>query len=155
MFQNIHSAGIERITRDLEDRYDEEYELALGDRLQHSDSAGEKSFLEIVDIREERRKYLRELFRPQHELVKLQDWGVATAHRLVIVSEGRDAAGKGGIVKRITQRLNPRACRVAALPAPNNRERNQWHFQRHVAHLPAAGEIVLSDRSWYNRAGVE
>lgn len=129
MFQDIHSAEIERITRDLEDRYDEEYELEPGDRLEHSDSTGEKSFLEIVDIREERRKYFRELFRLQHELVKLQDWVVATGHRLVIVFEGRDAAGKGCIIKRITQRLNPRACRVAALPAPNNREKTQWHFQ--------------------------
>jgi polyphosphate kinase 2 (PPK2 family) len=129
MFQDIHSAEIERITRDLEDRYDEEYELEPGDRLEHSDSTGEKNFLEIIDIREERRKYFRELFRLQHELAKLQDWVVATGHRLVIVFEGRDAAGKGCIIKRITQRLNPRACRVAALPAPNNREKTQWHFQ--------------------------
>lgn len=91
----------------------------------------------------------------QHELVKLQDWVVATGHRLVIIFEGRDAAGKGGIIKRITQRLNPRVCRVAALPAPNNREKTQWYFQRYIAHLPAAGEIILFDRSWYNRAGVE
>jgi polyphosphate kinase 2 len=88
-------------------------------------------------------------------LVKLQDWVVATKHRVVIIFEGRDAAGKGGVIKRITQRLNPRICRVAALPAPNDRERTQWYFQRYVAHLPAAGEIVLFDRSWYNRAGVE
>ena len=78
-----------------------------------------------------------------------------TGHKVVIVFEGRDAAGKGGVIKRITQRLNPRVCRVAALPAPNDRERTQWYFQRYVAHLPAAGEIVLFDRSWYNRAGVE
>ncbi|RZJ00686.1 MAG: polyphosphate kinase 2, partial [Haliea sp.] len=88
-------------------------------------------------------------------LVKLQDWVVASGHKLVVLFEGRDAAGKGGIIKRITQRLNPRVCRVAALPAPNDRERTQWYFQRYVSHLPAAGEIVLFDRSWYNRAGVE
>jgi polyphosphate kinase 2 len=85
----------------------------------------------------------------------LQDWVVATKQKVVILFEGRDAAGKGGVIKRITQRLNPRVCRVAALPAPNDRERTQWYFQRYVAHLPAAGEIVLFDRSWYNRAGVE
>ena len=80
---------------------------------------------------------------------------VRTGHKVVILFEGRDAAGKGGVIKRITQRLNPRVCRVAALPAPNERERTQWYFQRYVSHLPAAGEIVLFDRSWYNRAGVE
>jgi len=95
------------------------------------------------------------LFRLQGELVKLQDWVVATRHKIVILFEGRDAAGKGGVIKRITQRLNPRVCRTVALPAPNDRERTQWYFQRYVAHLPAAGEIVLFDRSWYNRAGVE
>ena len=91
----------------------------------------------------------------QGELVKLQDWVVATGHKVVVIFEGRDAAGKGGAIKRITQRLNPRVCRVSALPAPNDRERTQWYFQRYVSHLPAAGEIVLFDRSWYNRAGVE
>jgi polyphosphate kinase 2 len=85
----------------------------------------------------------------------LQDWVVASKQKVVILFEGRDAAGKGGVIKRITQRLNPRVCRVAALPAPNDRERTQWYFQRYVSHLPAAGEIVLFDRSWYNRAGVE
>ncbi len=99
--------------------------------------------------------YFRELFRLQGELVKLQSWVVATGHKVVILFEGRDAAGKGGVIKRITQRLNPRVCRVAALPAPNDRERTQWYFQRYVSHLPAAGEMVLFDRSWYNRAGVE
>jgi len=87
--------------------------------------------------------------------VKLQDWVVSTRQKVVILFEGRDAAGKGGVIKRITQRLNPRVCRVAALPAPNDRERTQWYFQRYATHLPAAGEIVLFDRSWYNRAGVE
>ena len=110
---------------------------------------------EKAQERERRHQYFRELFRLQGELVKLQDWVVASGHKVVILFEGRDAAGKGGVIKRITQRLNPRVCRVAALPAPNDRERTQWYFQRYVAHLPAAGEMVLFDRSWYNRAGVE
>jgi polyphosphate kinase len=91
----------------------------------------------------------------QGELVKLQDWVVDQKLKVVVIFEGRDAAGKGGVIKRITQRLNPRVCRVAALPAPSERERTRWYFQRYVAHLPAGGEIVLFDRSWYNRAGVE
>ncbi|HEX2100123.1 MAG TPA: polyphosphate kinase 2 [Candidatus Synoicihabitans sp.] len=103
----------------------------------------------------ERRIYFRELFRLQHELVRLQDWVVHKGLKIVVIFEGRDSAGKGGAIKRITQRLNPRVCRVAALPAPNKRERTQWYFQRYVSHLPGAGEIVLFDRSWYNRAGVE
>lgn len=147
--------NFERIRRDLEDSYDEEYELELEDRVERSGEVLPNETADIIDVRADRRNYFRELFRLQHELVKLQDWVVATGHRLVIVFEGRDAAGKGGIIKRITQRLNPRVCRVAALPAPNNREKTQWYFQRYVAHLPAAGEIVLFDRSWYNRAGVE
>lgn len=155
MFQNIDSEEFERIRLDLEDSYDEEYELELEDRVERPDAISHDSDVDIVDARTDRREYFRELFRLQHELVKLQDWVVATGHRLVIVFEGRDAAGKGGIIKRITQRLNPRVCRVAALPAPNNREKTQWYFQRYVAHLPAAGEIVLFDRSWYNRAGGE
>ena len=103
----------------------------------------------------ERPAYFRELFRLQGELVKLQDWIVAHGLKVVVLFEGRDAAGKGGVIKRITQRMNPRVCRVVALPAPNARERTQWYFQRYVEHLPAAGEIVLFDRSWYNRSGVE
>ena len=102
-----------------------------------------------------RRRYLRELVKLQSELIKLQDWLVTSRSRLVVLFEGRDAAGKGGAIKRITQRLNPRVCRVAALPVPTEREKTQWYFQRYVAHLPAAGEMVLFDRSWYNRAGVE
>src|SRR5215831_1152898 len=103
----------------------------------------------------DRRVYFRELFRLQGELVKLQDWVVEQKLKVVVLFEGRDAAGKGGVIKRISQRMNPRVCRFAALPAPNERERTQWYFQRYVAHLPAGGEIVLFDRSWYNRAGVE
>ena len=111
-----------------------------------ANGAGEKDY---------RRNYFQQLFRLQAELVKLQDWVYATKQKVVILFEGRDAAGKGGAIKRITQKLNPRVCRVVALPAPNDRERTQWYFQRYVSHLPAAGEIVLFDRSWYNRAGVE
>ena len=102
-----------------------------------------------------RKVYEKELARLQIELVKLQEWIKHQGLRVVVVFEGRDAAGKGGVIKRITQSLNPRACRVAALAKPTERESTQWYFQRYVAHLPAAGEIVLFDRSWYNRAGVE
>jgi polyphosphate kinase 2 len=130
---------IQSLRDDILDSLDEELEMSIDEDGLHS----------------ERVKYFRELLRLQGELVKLQDWVVATKQKVVILFEGRDAAGKGGVIKRITQRLNPRVCRVAALPAPNDRERTQWYFQRYVAHLPAAGEIVLFDRSWYNRAGVE
>jgi polyphosphate kinase 2 len=99
--------------------------------------------------------YDRELLRLQTELVKMQEWVREEQRRLVVVFEGRDTAGKGGIIKRTTEYLNPRWCRIAALPAPTERERSQWYFQRYVEHLPAGGEMVLFDRSWYNRAGVE
>jgi polyphosphate kinase len=138
-----------RFQEDLVDSYDEELEMEIDDRILDGESAFS------AEARAQRKTYFRELFRLQGELVKLQDWVVASGHRLVVIFEGRDAAGKGGAIKRITQRLNPRVCRVAALPAPNNRERTQWYFQRYVSHLPAGGEIVLFDRSWYNRAGVE
>jgi polyphosphate kinase 2 len=143
-----------RIAQDLLDSYDEEYELELEDRV--LDAASNKATnLTLADAKDSRRLYFRELFRMQAELVKLQDWVVKSGQKVVILFEGRDAAGKGGVIKRITQRLNPRVCRVAALPAPNDREKTQWYFQRYVSHLPAAGEMVLFDRSWYNRAGVE
>ena len=99
--------------------------------------------------------YEQELFRLQVELVKLQEWVTRQGLNLVVVFEGRDAAGKGGVIKRIIQNLNPRVCRIVALPAPTEREKTQWYFQRYIPHLPAAGEIALFDRSWYNRAGVE
>ncbi|RLU89198.1 polyphosphate kinase 2 [Streptomyces griseocarneus] len=102
-----------------------------------------------------RSAYERELRRLQLELAKLQEWIRAEGRRLVVVFEGRDAAGKGSTIKRVTERLNPRVARIVALPVPTERERTQWYFQRYVAELPAAGEIVLFDRSWYNRAGVE
>ena len=99
--------------------------------------------------------YERELYRLQAELVKLQEWTRASGARIVVIFEGRDAAGKGSTIKRVTQYLNPRVARIAALPTPTERERTEWYFQRYAAHLPAAGEITLFDRSWYNRAGVE
>ena len=99
--------------------------------------------------------YEKELARMQVELIKLQEWVKATGHKVALIFEGRDAAGKGGTIKRITEPMNPRICSVVALPAPTERQQSQWYFQRYVEHLPAAGEIVIFDRSWYNRAGVE
>jgi polyphosphate kinase 2 len=99
--------------------------------------------------------YEKELFRLQVEMVKLQEWIKEKDLKIVVIFEGRDAAGKGGVIKRITEHLNPRVCRIAALPAPTDREKTQWYFERYTNHLPAAGEMVLFDRSWYNRAGVE
>ena len=139
---------INRMQLDTIDSYDEELEQELDDNdlLEYTINPQANSA---------RVKYFRELFRLQGELVKLQDWVMHKNLKVVVLFEGRDAAGKGGAIKRITQRLNPRVCRVAALPAPNERERSQWYFQRYISHLPAGGEIVLFDRSWYNRAGVE
>lgn len=102
-----------------------------------------------------KKEYEQKLFDMQLELVKLQAWVAHKGLKVVVLFEGRDAAGKGGVIKRINQHLNPRICRVAALPAPTEREQSQWYFQRYTPHLPASGEIVLFDRSWYNRAGVE
>jgi polyphosphate kinase len=143
----------ERIHAEMLDSFDEELELEMDDdRLTELLGAvSEPPKQAAIDPK----LYFRELFRPQGELVMLQDWIVHEKLKVVVIFEGRDAAGKGGVIKRITQRLNPRVCRVAALPAPNAREHTQWCFQRYVAHLPAGGEIVLFDRSWYNRAGVE
>ncbi len=140
---------MQRIANDLIDSYDEELELEIEDR--NVDDIGAPQPTDRIA----RQQYFKDLFHLQGELVKLQDWVQHTRQKVVILFEGRDAAGKGGVIKRITQRLNPRVARVAALPAPNDRERTQWYFQRYVAHLPAAGEMVLFDRSWYNRAGVE
>jgi polyphosphate kinase 2 len=143
----------DRLRDELLDSFDEEIEMEVDDERLASllGKITEPTDTQTLD----RRFYFTELFRLQSELVKLQDWVVAKKLKVVVIFEGRDAAGKGGVIKRITQRLNPRVCRVAALPAPNERESTQWYFQRYVAHLPAGGEIVLFDRSWYNRAGVE
>ncbi len=147
--QAIH----ELIGADLRDSLDEELELELEDHEfeQFRTLPRPENGHPPLD----RHVYFKELFRLQGELVKLQDWVQHNKLKVVVLFEGRDSAGKGGVIKRITQRLNPRVCRVAALPAPNDRERTQWYFQRYVSHLPAGGEIVLFDRSWYNRAGVE
>ena len=140
------------LEEELQESIDEELEMEFDDdRLDALvDGAGTPGGTDV-----DRHFYFRELLRLQTELVKLQDWVVKNKLKVVVLFEGRDSAGKGGAIKRVTQRLNPRVCRVAALPAPNDRERTQWYFQRYIAHLPAGGEIVLFDRSWYNRAGVE
>ena len=145
-----------RIRAERLDDFDEELELEL-------DDVGSDAIADFMadqgppdpEGKLSRRRYFGELFRLQAELVKLQDWVVHEGLKIVVIFEGRDAAGKGGTIKRVTQRLNPRVCRAVALPAPSDREKTQWYFQRYVPHLPAAGEIVLFDRSWYNRAGVE
>ena len=147
------NSALERIHREIADGFDEELELELeearlDDIIADMSHAPESNGMD-------RKIYFRELFRLQHELVRLQDWVQHHKLKVVAIFEGRDSAGKGGVIKRITQRLNPRVCRVVALPAPNERERTQWYFQRYVPHLPAGGELVLFDRSWYNRAGVE
>ena len=141
-----------KMHQDLIDSYDEELENEIDDYVRDFRFDG----IEVTEQeRIDRRTYFQELLRLQRELIKLQDWVVEHGERIIVIFEGRDSAGKGGAIKRITQRLNPRVCRVAALPAPTEREQSQWYFQRYVAHLPAAGEIVLFDRSWYNRVGVE
>jgi len=146
--------GLEhRLRNEMMDSLDEELEMEIDDRRigEWVDDAVTDAATGDMD----RRFYFRELFRLQGELVKLQDWVVHKRLKVVVLFEGRDAAGKGGVIKRFTQRLNPRVCRVVALPAPSERERSQWYFQRYVPYLPSGGEIVLFDRSWYNRAGVE
>ena len=153
MIKGSETALFRRVHGEIVDDLDEEMELEIDDEhIAHIMD-------DLVDHPEyetlERRFYFKELLRLQRELIKLQDWVVHKKLKVVVLFEGRDSAGKGGVIKRITQRLNPRVCRVAALPAPSERERSQWYFQRYTAHLPAGGEIVLFDRSWYNRAGVE
>lgn len=137
----------QRAQEEILDSMDEELEMELDDDRLSQDGASGSSIPRNV--------YFKELFRLQGELVKLQDWVVENKLKVAVLFEGRDSAGKGGAIKRITQRLNPRVCKVVALTAPSERERTQWYFQRYVANLPAGGEIVLFDRSWYNRAGVE
>jgi polyphosphate kinase len=138
---------------ELADTFDEEYELALEDAVLSKEIGRIYSdrHPDMID----RRTYFQSLIRLQADLIKLQDWVQYHRKKVVVVFEGRDSAGKGGVIKRIAQRLNPRVVRTVALPAPSDRERTQWYFQRYVPHLPAGGEIVLFDRSWYNRAGVE
>lgn len=145
--------ALDWLEAELADAFDEEYELELEDA---------QLSLEISKIYKDkhpdgidRHVYFQSLIRLQSELIRLQDWVSYHKKKVVVLFEGRDSAGKGGVIKRISQRLNPRVVRVVALPAPSDREKTQWYFQRYVPHLPAGGEIVLFDRSWYNRAGVE
>lgn len=148
-----NSVKTDWIRAELEDSLDEDIELELSEpalslqlrklyKEKHADTLDQKT-------------YFRALLELQTELIKLQSWVEHSGEKIAVIFEGRDSAGKGGAIKRITQRLNPRVCRVVALPKPSDRERTQWYFQRYVPHLPAGGEIVLFDRSWYNRAGVE
>ena len=153
MTSEHETTSLEWLEAELQDTLDEDVEIEFNEpmlsmelrkiyRAQHP---------EMLD----RTVYFRNLLRLQAELIKLQDWVQHTGAKVCVIMEGRDSAGKGGVIKRITQRLNPRVARVVALPAPSRREQSQWYFQRYVPHLPAGGEIVLFDRSWYNRAGVE
>jgi len=138
---------------ELEDTLDEDFELEMSEPALSLELRRiyQRKHPETLD----RRVYFRTLLTLQSELIKLQDWVEYSGEKIAVLFEGRDAAGKGGVIKRITQRLNPRVCRVVALQKPSDRETRQWYFQRYVPHLPAGGEIVLFDRSWYNRAGVE
>ncbi len=145
LHERVHDEMMETVDEELEMEIDDD---RLAGLLEH---VIDKPLPETID----RHTYFKELLRLQRELIKLQDWVVHHKLKVVVLFEGRDAAGKGGVIKRVTQRLNPRSCKVVALSAPTERERTQWYFQRYVANLPAAGEIVLFDRSWYNRAGVE
>ena len=141
------------LAEELAEALDEDFELEL------EDAALSREIAKIYKDRHpdalDRKHYLTSLIHMQAELIKLQDWVQHTGEKVVVLFEGRDSAGKGGVIKRITQRLNPRVVRTVALPAPSDREKTQWYFQRYIPHLPAGGEIVLFDRSWYNRAGVE
>jgi len=150
-FEN--DSAVAWLRAELEDTLDEDYELELSEPALSAELA--KIYKKAHPHSLDRQTYFRELIRLQSELIRLQDWVSHTGEKVVVLFEGRDSAGKGGVIKRITQRLNPRIVRVVALPAPSDREKTQWYFQRYVPHLPAGGEIVLFDRSWYNRAGVE
>ena len=151
--QNNDDQEMDWLEAELADTLDEDYELEMSEPALSLEIRRiyKKAHPPSID----RKEYFHHLLTLQSELIKLQDWVSHTKAKIVVVFEGRDAAGKGGVIKRITQRLNPRICRVVALPAPSEREKTQWYFQRYVPHLPAGGEIVLFDRSWYNRAGVE
>jgi polyphosphate kinase 2 len=150
---NEKSPANDWLAAELEDTLDEDYELEFSDpelsiELRRIYKHKHPSTLNRVT-------YFKSLLELQAELIKLHDWVQQYKEKVLVIFEGRDAAGKGGVIKRITQRLNPRVCRVVALPAPTEKEKSQWYFQRYVPHLPSGGEIVLFDRSWYNRSGVE
>ena len=145
--------GMDWLEAELADTLDEDFELEMSEPALSMEIR--KIYKQSHPPSIPRAQYFRELLALQSELIKLSDWVQHTGEKIVVIFEGRDSAGKGGVIKRITQRLNPRVCRVVALPAPSEREKGQWYFQRYVPHLPASGEIVLLDRSWYNRSGVE
>ncbi|WP_428925240.1 polyphosphate kinase 2 [Marinibacterium sp. SX1] len=145
--------ALDWLEAELADTLDEDFELEMSEPALSMELR--RLYREAHPPTLERKDYFEQLIRLQSELIKLQDWVQHSGEKIVVIFEGRDSAGKGGVIKRITQRLNPRICRVVALPAPTDREKSQWYFQRYVPHLPAAGEIVLFDRSWYNRSGVE
>ena len=142
---------VDWLESELDDMLDEDLELEISEPALSLEIR--RLYKAVRPPSMDRRVYLRELLKLQSELIKLQSWVQHAKGKVVVIFEGRDSAGKGGAIKRITQRLNPRVARVVALPAPSDRERTQWYFQRYVPHLPAGGEIVLFDRSWYNRAG--
>ncbi len=145
--------GMDWLRAELEDTLDEDYELEMSDP--ELSIQLRKIYKHKHPPSLDRAVYFKSLLELQAELIKLHDWVQHYKEKVLVIFEGRDAAGKGGVIKRITQRLNPRVCRVVALPAPSEKEKTQWYFQRYVPHLPSGGEIVLFDRSWYNRAGVE
>ncbi|KIC14865.1 MULTISPECIES: polyphosphate kinase 2 [unclassified Leisingera] len=153
MTREFETASLDWLEAELQDTLDEDIEIEFSEPMlsQEIRKVYREQHPEMLD----RQVYFRNLLRLQAELIKVQDWVQHTGAKVCILMEGRDSAGKGGVIKRITQRLDPRVARVVALPAPNRREQSQWYFQRYVPHLPAGGEIVLFDRSWYNRAGVE
>lgn len=138
---------------ELDETLEEMFELEFSEPMMDDDIR--RAYKERNPDSLDNRTYFRNLLRLQTELIKLQDWVEHTGAKVLVICEGRDRAGKGGVIKRIVQRLNPRVARVVALPKPTEREQSQWYFQRYVPYLPAGGEIVLFDRSWYNRAGVE
>jgi polyphosphate kinase 2 len=145
--------GADWLREELEDALDEDFELEISEPALSLELR--RIYKKMHPPTLERREYFKSLINLQAELIKLQDWVEHSGEKIVVIFEGRDSAGKGGVIKRITQRLNPRVCRVVALSRPTEKERTQWYFQRYVPHLPSAGEIVLFDRSWYNRSGVE
>ena len=147
------SSPVDWLEAELEDIIDEDFELELSEPALSMEIR--RLYKTVHPPSMDRRVYFTELLKLQSELIKLQSWVQYHKKKVVVLFEGRDSAGKGGVIKRISQRLNPRVVRVVALPAPSDREKTQWYFQRYVPHLPAGGEIVLFDRSWYNRAGVE
>ncbi len=153
MTGDIDENTMDWLEAELQDTLDEDFEIEFAEPMLSMElrKVYKAQHPEMLD----RKVYFQNLLRLQAELIKVQDWVTHTGAKVCILFEGRDSAGKGGVIKRITQRLNPRVARVVALPAPSRREQSQWYFQRYVPHLPAAGEIVLFDRSWYNRAGVE